>query len=360
MPEENSKTKNQDKELEDFLVQSLPKIMVVGIGGSGNNTLARMNKIGIDGAELVAFNTDAQSLISSIADKKLLLGKKSTKGLGAGSNPEVGEKAAEESIEDIKQLLTGYDMVFITCGLGGGTGTGAAPVTAKVAKELGALTIGVVTLPFAVEGKIRIENALVGLEKLKKNVDTLIVIPNDKILEMTPNLPLQLAFQEVDKVLTYAVKGIVELVTKAGIINLDFADLKTVLSKGGVAMIGVGESTVDKPNDVRAIEATEAALTSPLLDIDISGAKKALINVIGGNDLTLKEAELVVETVASRIHEDAHIIWGAMIDENLAKKIVKVMVVISGATIPFLEGTESYSENTYKDEEPVDYGVAEI
>ena len=326
-----------NKELEAFLEASLPKIFVIGVGGSGNNTIERINSVGVEGANTIAINTDAQALIRVNADKKVLIGKKSTKGLGAGSNPDVGASAAEESKDELLEICRGLNLVFVTCGMGGGTGTGAAPVMAKISRESGALTIGVVTLPFAVEGKKRIDNALAGLEKLKKEVDTLIIIPNDKILEIAPDLPLNIAFQEVDKILTEAVKGIIELITKAGIINLDFADLKTILTKGGIAMIGVGESSVEKGNDSRAMEAVENALTSPLLDVDISTSTRALVNVLGGNDLTLKEAEMIVETVASKINDEAHIIWGAMIDDNLAKKKVKVMVVIAGATIPYLE-----------------------
>jgi cell division protein FtsZ len=334
-----------NKELEAFLEASLPKIFVIGVGGSGNNTIERINSVGVEGANTIAINTDAQALIRVNADKKVLIGKKSTKGLGAGSNPDVGASAAEESKEELLEICKGSNLVFVTCGLGGGTGTGAAPVMAKISRESGALTIGVVTLPFAVEGKRRIDNALAGLEKLKKEVDTLIIIPNDKILEIAPDLPLNIAFQEVDKILTEAVKGIIELITKAGIINLDFADLKTILTKGGIAMIGVGESSVEKGNESRAMEAVENALTSPLLDVDISSSTRALVNVLGGNDLTLKEAEMIVETVASKINDEAHIIWGAMIDDNLAKKKVKVMVVIAGANIPYLDDDYEHSSN---------------
>jgi len=332
-------------ELEEFLNASLPKICVIGVGGSGNNTIGRLTSVGVEGAFTVSLNTDAQALIKVNSDKKVLIGKKTTKGLGAGSNPDVGASAAEESKDELLKLIEGKDLVFVTCGLGGGTGTGAAPVVARLAREQGSLTIGVATLPFAVEGKKRIENALSGLEKLKKEVDTLIIIPNDKILEIAPDLPLNVAFQEVDKILTEAVKGIIELITRAGIINLDFADLRTILSKGGMAMIGVGESNLEKGNDARAMEAVENALTSPLLDIDVTSSTKALVNVIGGSDLTIKESELIVDTVASKINEDAHIIWGAMIDDNLADKKVKVMVVIAGANIPYLEeGYESLED----------------
>jgi len=353
--------KSDDEDLEEFLRASLPNIYVIGVGGSGGNSLDRMNRVGIEGTALIAMNTDAQALLKIKADKKMLIGKKTTRGLGAGSNPEVGKGAAQESEEDIKKILKDADMVFVTCGLGGGTGTGAIPEISKIVKENNALCVGVVTLPFAVEGKQRIENALSGLERLKKEVDTLIIIPNDKILEIAPDLPLQIAFQEVDKILTHSVKGIIELVTRAGIINLDFADLRTILSNGGLAMIGVGETASNNRgnNDSRAIGAIEDALTSPLLDMDISNAKKALVNVIGGADMTLKEAEVIVETVASKISQEAHIIWGAMIDDDIPKSSIKVMVVISGADIPYLSqvnGVTSSSseiiEDNIKKEEP--------
>ncbi len=353
--------RSDDEDLEEFLRSSLPNIYVIGVGGSGGNSLDRMNRVGIEGTALIAMNTDAQALLKIKADKKMLIGKKTTRGLGAGSNPEVGKGAAQESEEDIKKILKDADMVFVTCGLGGGTGTGAIPEISKIVKENNALCVGVVTLPFAVEGKQRIENALSGLERLKKEVDTLIIIPNDKILEIAPDLPLQIAFQEVDKILTHSVKGIIELVTRAGIINLDFADLRTILSNGGLAMIGVGETASNNRgnNDSRAIGAIEDALTSPLLDMDISNAKKALVNVIGGADMTLKEAEVIVETVASKISQEAHIIWGAMIDDEIPKSSIKVMVVISGADIPYLSqvnGVTSSSseiiEDNIKKEEP--------
>ncbi len=335
---------NDDKDLEEFLSASLPTISVIGVGGSGGNSVDRMIHVGIDGGQKVAMNTDAQALLRIKADKKILLGKKTTKGLGAGSNPDVGKSAAQESKTDIEKILKDCDMVFVTCGLGGGTGTGAAPEISKFAKEANALCIGVVTLPFAVEGKKRIENALIGLNKLKKEVDTLIIIPNDKILEIAPDLPLQVAFQEVDKILTDAVKGIIDLVTNSGIINLDFADLRTILEKGGLAMIGVGESSTEKSSDSRALRAVENALTSPLLDVDISKSQKALVNVIGGKDMTLKEAETVFETVASKINSEAHIICGAMIDDELPRNVIKVMTVIAGAEIPYLEDIETLAK----------------
>src|SRR3989338_6679532 len=225
-----------DRELEELLKKQTAKIKVIGIGGGGNNTLSRMKEIGIKGAEMIAVNTDAQDLLYTNADAKILIGKEITQGLGAGSNPRMGEEAAKESESEIKKKISGGDMVFITCGLGGGTGTGAAPVIADIAKKSGALTIGVVTLPFTIEGKKRLENAMNGLERMESAVDTLIVIPNDKLLELAPELPLHTAFKIADEILTNAVKGITELVTTTGLVNLDFADVKAVMSNGGVSL----------------------------------------------------------------------------------------------------------------------------
>ncbi|MFH1752495.1 MAG: cell division protein FtsZ [archaeon] len=343
---------DKDEELVKLLNSTQARIRVVGVGGGGGNSIHRMNEIGIEGAETYALNTDAQALLSINADRKILIGKKTTRGLGAGSDPQLGEAAAKESSDEVNSLLDDADLVFVTCGLGGGTGSGALPVIAQMAKDLGALTVGVVTLPFTVEGKKRMENALEGLARLKKHADTIIVIPNDKILEIVPDLPVSAAFKVADEVLSNAVKGITELVTKPGLINLDFADLRTVLSKGGAAMIGLGESKSEKAAESRALEAVENALTSPLLDVDISNANKALVNVVGGVDMTLREAEMIVEAVASKIHPDAHIIWGAMIDEELPKARVQAMVVIAGGKFPYLDVVKEFDGK-----EPVDLGI---
>ena len=344
-----------DEELVKLFEASKAKIRVIGVGGGGSNTIQRMAEIGIHGAETYAVNTDAQALLGVNADRKVLIGKQLTRGLGAGSDPSVGEGAAKESREELKDLLSKSDLIFITCGMGGGTGTGAAPVIANIAKEIKALTIGVVTIPFTVEGRKRMENAMDGLDKLRKEVDTLIVIPNDKILEIAPDLPVNAAFKVADEVLTNAVKGITEMITKPGLINLDFADLRTILSKGGAAMIGLGESITEKASDARALEAVENALTSPLLDVDISDAAKALVNVIGGSDMTLREAEMIVEAVATKINPNAHIIWGAMIDEGIPRSQIQAMVVIAGGKFPYLDALNLGKAKTGKTE--VDLGI---
>ncbi len=318
-------TSDSDRELEELLSKHRAQIKVIGCGGGGNNTITRMAEVGIEGVETIAVNTDAQDLLYTTCDRKILIGKELTHGLGAGSNPKTGEEAAKETESEIKQSLQSANMIFVTCGLGGGTGTGSAPVVAEIAKKLGALTVGIVTMPFTMEGNRRYENAIIGLERLEAVVDTLIVIPNDKLLELAPDLPLHTAFKIADEILTNAVKGIAELVTKAGLINLDFADIKAVMGNGGVALIGVGES--DSEN--RAQEAVEKALNNPLLDVDISGASGALINVSGGPDLTLAEARTVVETVSSKLDENARIIWGAQIYDDLAKT-VRAMMIVTG------------------------------
>ncbi|MFH1696719.1 MAG: cell division protein FtsZ [Candidatus Diapherotrites archaeon] len=357
VPKKSGKSQilHSDQELTELLKTARAKIRVIGIGGGGGNTIQRMSEVGIVGAETFAVNTDAQDLLTVSADRKILVGKKLTRGLGSGSNPQVGEAAARESLEELSEMLVDSDLVFITCGLGGGTGTGGGPVIAAITKDLKALTIGVVTLPFTVEGKKRMENALEGLSKLKQHADTVIVIPNDKILEIAPDLPVNAAFKVADEVLTNAVKGITEMVTKPGLINLDFADLRTILEKGGAAMIGLGESSTEKASDSRALEAVENALTSPLLDVDISGAGKALVNVVGGTDMTLREAEMIVEAVSAKIHANAHIIWGAMIDETIPRHQIQAMIVIAGGKFPYLEKDGSFDANGFSG--AVDLGI---
>ena len=326
---ENSAPKKSNDDLDEELLKiiegSRANIIVVGTGGAGNNTISRLNEIGIEGAKTITVNTDAQDLFYSVSDKKLLLGRQTCGGLGAGGEPTIGEESAEESEEDIKEELEGADMVFVTCGLGGGTGTGSAPVISKVAKKAGALTVAVATMPFSAEGVKRRENAEIGLAKLQENADTVIVIPNDKLLEVAPNLPLNKAFMASDEILGRAVKGITELITKPGLISLDFADISSIMKGSGMAMIGMGESE----SGDRAIESVHEALSSPLLDIDISNAKGALINISGSSDLTLNEAEKIVQIVGDRLDPEANIIWGAQIDEDL-QNMIRTTIVVSG------------------------------
>jgi cell division protein FtsZ len=315
----------KDKELEEVLASLVTTIKVVGCGGAGTNTISRCVESNITGAEFISINTDAQHLLLSDSPNKILIGRHLTRGLGAGSLPQIGEEAAKESESDIREVIGKADMVFVTCGLGGGTGTGSAPVVSQIAKESGALTIGVVTLPFGVEGIIRMENAEQGLKRLRDVCDTVIVIPNDKLLEIVPNLALNAAFKVADEILMRSIKGITEMITMPGLINLDFADLRTVMKRGGVAMIGLGEA--DGEN--KAMNAVIEALNSPLLEVDISAATGALVNVIGGEDMTIGEAEKVVEEIYSRIDPNARIIWGTTIDPSL-KKTIRAMLVVTG------------------------------
>ncbi|MBS3145823.1 cell division protein FtsZ [Candidatus Woesearchaeota archaeon] len=344
--------KELDKELEEMIARQKAKIKVMGTGGAGNNTINRMTEVGIGGVETIALNTDAQDLLYTNSDIKILLGKELTKGLGAGAIPKVGEDAAKESEHEIKQRIQGSDMIFITCGLGGGTGSGSAPVIADIAKKMGCLTVGIVTVPFTMEGNSRYDNAVVSLEKLENIVDTLIVIPNDKLLELAPDLPLHTAFKVADEILTNAVKGIAELVTKTGLVNLDFADIKTIMSNGGVAMIGVGESDTES----RAQEAVEKALNNPLLDVDISGASGALVNISGGPDMTLDEAKKVVETVSEKLEEDSRIIWGAQIYEDL-ERTIRVMLIVTGVKSPQIFGPQRGLKDKRKSEMENEFGI---
>jgi cell division protein FtsZ len=330
---------NTDEELLKIVEGIRASVKVIGCGGAGSNTIDRIVDMGIEGGDVIAVNTDALHLLYNKAPTKVLIGGTVSGGIGAGNDPEVGEKCAEADMSRLSEVLTGADLAFVTCGLGGGTGTGSAPVIAEVAKDLGALTIGVVTLPFSVEGKYRARNALIGLKKLRKNADVVIVIPNDKLLELVPNLPLNAAFKVADELLANAVKGITEMVTKPGLVNLDFADLRTTLKNGGTAMIGIGASSKDAPMDERAKESVEKAINSPLLDTDISTSTGALINIIGSSDMTLEEAEQIVGIVAANISPEAQIIWGAQIDDTLERNVVKTLVILSGVKTPQYEIT---------------------
>ena len=329
---ENDKD-SQDTELKKILEGRKADIKVVGAGGAGNNTITRMMQVGIVGAEAVAVNTDAQDLLYTDSDHKILIGKEITGGLGAGADPKIGEESAKESKNDIKKALQGTDMVFITCGMGGGTGTGSTPVIADIAKKMGALTVGIITLPFTMEGKQRMENAKEGLQSLEDIVDTLIVIPNDKLLEIVPDVSLTTAFKVADEILVNSVKGIAELVTKPGLVNLDFADIRAVMDGGGIAMIGMGDSDTDN----RALEAVERALNNPLLDVNIDDAKGALINVSGGTDITIRECQEIVEAVSTRLNEEAKVIWGAQVMKELGDSI-RTMLIVTGVESPQIYG----------------------
>ena len=323
-----------DDELASVVKDLETKITVVGCGGAGGNTVTRMMEEGIHGAKLVAANTDAQHLAEEVkADTKILIGKKRTGGRGAGSVPKIGEEAAQENIEDISRSIDDSDMVFVTAGLGGGTGTGAAPVVAQAAQEADALTISIVTIPFTAEGERRRANADAGLERLRAVSDTVIVVPNDRLLDYAPSMPLQDAFKICDRVLMRSVKGMTELITKPGLVNVDFADVRTIMETGGVAMIGLGES--DSEN--KAQDSIRSALRSPLLDVEFDGANSALVNVVGGPDMSIEEAEGVVEEIYDRIDPDARIIWGASVDQQFDGKM-ETMIVVTGVESPQIYG----------------------
>ncbi len=341
-----------DEELEELLASRRSLIKVVGCGGAGNNTINRISDVGVEGADIIALNTDAQDLLYTNAAIKILLGKDLTTGLGTGSNPELGFEAARESEAEIREVLKGAHMVFITAGLGGGTGTGSAPVVAEIAKKMSALTVAVVTLPFSMEGQKRFENALWGLQRLENVVDTLIVVPNDKLLELSPDLPVHVAFKLADEILTNAVKGITELITKPGLINLDFADIKAIMTEGGVALIGLGESDSDK----RADEAVQKAITNPLVDVNIDGGKGALINVQGGPNMTLDEVKQVVSQVTDKLDPNAKIIFGAQILPDL-QNLIRVMLVITGVQSPQIFGPKHTISSKKKTKLSEDLGI---
>lgn len=304
----------------------LAVIKVVGIGGGGTNAVNRMIEAGVKGVEFIAVNTDAQALLMSDADYKVHIGGDLTKGLGAGADPEIGLQAAEESREEIKEALQGADMVFVTAGKGGGTGTGAAPIVAEIAKELGALTVGVVTRPFSFEGRKRSLQADEGISNLEGKVDTLIIIPNDRLLNVVEKKTSILdAFRVADDVLRQGVQGITDLITVPGLINLDFADVRTIMASAGSALMGIGVAS----GESRAQEAAKAAISSPLLEASIEGAQGVLLNISGGSDLGLYEVNEAAEVVSTSAHPDANIIFGAVIDDSLGDE-VRVTVIATG------------------------------
>ena len=326
-------------------IDQLAKIRVIGVGGGGNNAVNRMIEAGVKGVEFIVANTDGQALNSSHADVKLQLGKT---GLGAGADPEVGRKAAEDSKDEITEVLKGSDMVFVTCGMGGGTGTGAAPVIAEIAQSLGALTVGIVTKPFSWEGKPRSVRAEEGIERLKEHVDTLIIIPNNRLREIIDkSTPMMEAFKEVDNVLRLGVQSISDLIAVTGLINLDFADVKTVMSKKGDALIGIGVATGEN----RAIEAAKQSISSPLLETDITGATDAIVNITGGNNLSLFEVEDAVEVIRESAGTDINIIFGAVINPSLGDDII-VTVIATG----FDKNTDSLENSMF--EQVIDMGTS--
>ncbi len=334
----------------DLEMDQLAKIKVIGCGGGGNNAVNRMIETGVKGVEFIVANTDLQVLNNSKAPVKIQIGKDLTNGLGAGANPNVGREAALESKQELEDAIKGADMVFVTCGMGGGTGTGAAPVIASIAQESGALTVGIVTKPFSFEGKRRMEQAIAGIEELRKNVDTLIVIPNDRLRDIIDkSTTIVESFREVDNVLRRGVRSISDLIAVAGLINLDFADVKTVMEKRGDALIGIGIGT----GEGRAAQAAKEAVSSPLLETSISGATDAIINVTGGNNLTLFEVEEAVEVVRTSANTDINTIFGAVINENLNDEII-VTVIATGFDEQKEPLYHTYSRKEEKEEDSSD------
>ncbi len=345
----SKKHHKDDKELEEMLEKRKTSIKVIGAGGAGNNTITRLMQVGIEGAETIAVNTDAQDLLYTDSNHKVLIGKKLTGGLGAGANPKAGMEAARENKDELKKILHGCDLVFLTCGLGGSTGTGSLPVIAEIAKKMGALTIVVATVPFSMEGRQRYKNAEMGLKNLEEIADTIIIIPNDKLLDVVPNASLTDAFRVADEILVNAVKGITELITKPGLVNRDFADVKAIMASGGLAMIGLGES--DTKN--RAIESVEKALDNPLMEVDIKDAKGALINITSGHSMTIREAQQIVDNISSKLSEDAKIIWGAKIEKDIGN-FIRTMLIITGVKSPQIFGPEkTWSNQAKKDVEKI-------
>ncbi len=320
-------------------IKQFARIKVIGVGGGGNNAVNRMVRMGLDGVEFWSVNTDSQALTSTLAENILHIGKNLTKGLGAGANPETGEKAAMENEEDLKEAVSDADMLFVTCGMGGGTGTGASPIVARLAKEAGVLTIAVVTKPFRFEGSVRKRQADAGIEKIRENVDALIIIPNDKLLQVVErNTPLKDAFSIADDVLLQGVEGISKLITKCDLINLDFADIKQIMKDAGSAMIGIGKSTGNQ----RAVEAAEAAINSPLLEESITGATGVIFHISGNEGLSMIEVQEAAEVISEAVDPNANIIIGAGIDESLGEEVV--VTVIATGFKPNLKSTTKAKE----------------
>ena len=334
-------------------MENFAHIRVVGVGGGGSNAVNRMIEAGLQGVEFIAVNTDAQALMLSEAPMRVRIGDKLTKGLGSGGDPAVGAKAAEESIEDLYEIVQGADMVFITAGIGGGTGTGAAPVIGRLAKEAGALTIGVVTRPFSFEGSRRSRATDEGIDQLKEQVDTLIIIPNDRLLQIVDKkASIQEAFRVADDVLRQGIQGISELITVPGLINLDFADVKSIMQGGGTALMAVGRGS----GETRAVTAAEAAISSPLLDVTIDGAQGVLFNVTGGSDLTLFEVNEAAEIIKKMVDPDANIIFGAVIDDSLDDE-VRITVIATGFEVAARQVQRPQTARTARSGKTIDFPV---
>ncbi|AAR38988.1 NEQ133 [Nanoarchaeum equitans Kin4-M] len=315
---------DEKQQIDEYLNRIKKKIKVIGVGGAGCNTINRLYELGLQDVELIAVNADVKDLAKIKAHKKVLIGEEVTRGLGTGRDPELGEQAARESEKVIKELLQGTDMVFITFGLGGGTGTGAGPVIADIAKQMGILTVAVVSWPFSSEGNLTLRNAQWGLARLEETTDTHIVIPNDKLLEIAPNLPIAVAFKLSDEVLANTIKKTTELILKPGQVTRDFADLKVILENGGLGMVGFGES--DSEN--KALEAIERAINNPLLDTDVSGAKRALLHIVAGPDFKTEELNKILEYVSNKLDPEAKLLWGLWIEEEKKGK-VEIMILVT-------------------------------
>jgi cell division protein FtsZ len=339
-----------DLEIEQIAGQLDVCIKLAGCGGAGCNTVNRCNEAGLSNVQMIAINTDAKHLLTVKSPKKMLIGKTLTRGLGAGARPEIGERAAMENEPEIRDFLKGSQIVFVTAGMGGGTGTSSSFVVARAAKESRALTIGVVTLPFKSEGELRMENAMAGLTKLSKVCDTTIVVPNDTLLELVPNLPVQAAFKVADELLLQTISGLTDMLTRSGLVNVDYADLKTILNEGGVSLIGVGDAA-GKPKE-RIEDAVEEALNSPLLGkIDLRDASGALVRVVGGPDMNLEEAAEAAEIITERIKPDARLIWGCSIEPDMTGR-VKILLIVTGARSQYVllrDGTEPVISRTGED-----------
>ena len=326
-----------DDNIEQYQVGQA-RMTVVGCGGAGQNMVDWLFSKGINGAEIVAVNTDLQDLKLKNADKKILVGKEVTRGLGAGGDPKKGEEAAKESIAEIKESISGSDMVFVCAGMGGGSGTGIAPIVAKVAKDMGAIVIGVVTMPFNIE-RARIDRAEYGLQKLRGISDTVVVIDNNRLVKIAGNLPVKQAFAVANELVSVMIKGIVEIISTPSLVNLDFADVKAIMSAGGVSTVGMGTSDTNR----RVDEAVGEALANPLLDITYEGATGALIHITGGEDMTLEEIDLAGQLITKSLHNEANVIWGARVDENYSKRIT-VMTILTGVNSPHILGNETKQE----------------